>query len=151
MAAYDLVCPALLMALVAVFIIIIYLSVRKVPCGELPPMDLRYLYYNIEMQSRMKGWHAVVEPYGNKVTITKGSLVGTEMFFAQRPDGRISVYYTASSGVLGWVMVIVLLGTVFGSLVVGIWLHIASGKFTKEEVMPMITSGAGPIQVVQYN
>lgn len=145
------ICLSLGTLMIAFFIFVIYLSVRKNPCGELPPMDMNYLFYNIQMQGRMRGWSVSVSPYGGKVEITKGSLVGTEMYFVQKPDGRISMFYTASSGALGWVLVILLIGTLLGSLIVGIWLHIASGKFTREEVIPVITSGAGPIQVVQYN
>ena len=114
-------------------------------------MDMNQLYYNIDMQSKMRGWSTSINLYSGKVTITKDSLIGTEMFFAQLPDGRILMSYTPSSGAIGWILVILLIGTVFGSLAIGIWLHVASGKFTREEVIPMITMGAGPIQVVQYH
>jgi hypothetical protein len=147
----SLICFGLGIPAILFFVVVIILSVRKNPCGELPPMNMNQLYYNIDMQSRMRGWSTSINPYSGKVSITKGSLVGTEMFFVQLPDGKILMSYTPSSGALGWVLVIVLIGTVVGSLAIGIWLHVASGKFTREEVVPMITTGAGPIQVVRYN
>jgi hypothetical protein len=131
--------------IIAFFIFLIYLSVKRNACGELPPMDMNYLYYNLQMQGQARGWSVNITPMSNKVHISKGSLVGTEMYFIQRPDGRISMFYVADTGPLGWVIVIVMLGTLLGAFIIAVWLHIESGKFTRNEVIPAIAPVPAPV------
>jgi len=97
----------------------------------------------------MRGWQATVHPQAGKVSITKDSLIGTDMYFVQRHDGKIAMLYTRAAGALGWVRVILLMGTIFGSLLVGWYLHIASGRFAREEIVPMITPAPEPVYEVQ--
>lgn len=145
----SIICISGFILAIVFFVVVVVVSVRKVPCGVLPPMDMQQLFYNIDVQSRMRGWQATVTPHEGRVAITKDSIVATNMFFVQRHDGRIAMFYSPAGGAIGWVLVIILMGTIFGSLLVGWYLHMASGKFAREEVVPMIIPAPEPVFEVQ--
>ncbi|MEE9152005.1 MAG: hypothetical protein V3U20_09270 [Thermoplasmata archaeon] len=128
----------LIIFLVILILLAVFIS-RKVKGGELPKGDVNQLLPNIDYMMRFRGWQTKVYPYKGKITVTKDSIIATDIHLIQQPDGRIDILHATNAGITGWVLIIILIFVVsIVGLILAIILHINSRKFAKEEVIPMI-------------
>ncbi|UCG70253.1 MAG: hypothetical protein JSV09_04350 [Thermoplasmata archaeon] len=132
-------CILSIVLIVIVLFLLIILAIQKIKGGELPEGDVNLLIPQFAFHMQYRGWRPKVDPIRGKITVEKDSLIATDIYFQQQPDGRIDILHGVNAGVIGWVLVIVLvLTTSLGGLIFAIILHVLSRKFAKEEVIPLI-------------
>ncbi len=133
--------------IIIVVALIVFLS-RKIKEAEIVGGDMSQILPHIDYMMRLRGWQTKVNPYKGKITVSKDSIIATDIFLRQLPDGRIEILHGANTGTIGWVLIIILIffGFIIG-VFVAIILHVFSRKFAKEDVIPTIIShpyGAAP-------
>jgi len=129
-------------SIVVVLIILIVMAVfasRKIKGCELPETDLIFLIPHIDFLLLSRGWRTNVYFYKGKITVSKDSIVATDIYIRKSTEGKIEILYGSNAGTAGWVLLIVLVLFIgFIAAVVAIILHVYSRKFAIEEIIPMI-------------
>jgi hypothetical protein len=133
---------------IIILVAIVYLLARKIKEAEIVGGDMSIILPHIDYLMRFRGWQTKVDPYKGKITVTKDSIISTDIYLIPQPDGRIEVLHGANTGVMGWVLIIILIFIgFFIGVIAALILHLYSRKFAKEEVIPTIVSnpyGAAP-------
>lgn len=117
-------------------VLIIYICVKKVESLIIPGKDVTGFMYRFQRLAYQRGWLVFPNPAGRRMRVIKEGLVGANLFFRPMKSGKIVVLSGVTTSDLGWVLIIFL--NVIGGLILGIYLHVASRKFVKNEVVPLM-------------
>ena len=128
-------CPMGLVIVGILFIVfIIYISVRKIEITTLPPMDLEFAFQETLYLMRKHRWETVPHLKKYKLKVDKSSMVATDIYLKQNPDGTINVLSGVNAGDTGWAIVIFTFQLI-GGIFLMIYLHVKSRQFAKDALV----------------
>jgi uncharacterized ion transporter superfamily protein YfcC len=133
-------CFLILVVMIGALIALVYVAVRKVKVGEISQADMNQLMPHLDYAFRMRGWQSKWNPNSGKMTVTKDSLVASDIYFRRGPNGKTEILSGVNAGAIGWVLVIVFMfvsGGLIG-IVLAIVLHVMSRNFSQNDLVPVI-------------
>jgi hypothetical protein len=133
-------CLLILVVMVGALVALVYVAVRKVKVGEISQADVNQLMPNLDYAFRMRGWQSKWNANNGKMTVTKDSLVASDIYFRVGASGNTEILSGVNAGTIGWVLVIVFMfisGGLIG-IVLAIVLHIMSRNFAQNDLVPVI-------------
>jgi hypothetical protein len=133
-------CFLILVVMVGILVALVYVAVRKVKVGEISEVDRNVLMPHLNYAFRIRGWQPKWDPNSGKMTVTRDSLVASDIYFRRNQNGNTDMLSGVNAGTIGWVLVIIFVLFTYGivGIILAIVLHIMSRNFAQNDLVPLI-------------